>query len=121
MSRFKFLSRGRVSKRGQMNKTEASYADELAVDPEVAWWRHEPFSLRLSSPAEGQPARYTPDFLVVMRDGTTYLDDVKGTGLDDNAALVRAKCAAEIYPIWNFRVVKQRTKKAGGGWDVRVV
>lgn len=121
MNRFQILSRGKRTRRGEMNKTESRYADLLKANPDVAWFRHEPFSLRLSSPAAGQPARYTPDFLIVMQDGTTYLDDVKGSGMDDAAAAVRAKCAAEIYPIWTFRIAKERRKKDGGGWDVRIV
>lgn len=120
-SRFDRLSRGRIAQRGEMNKTERRYADALdarIAAGEVARYWFEPFSLRLSNPPEGQPARYTPDFLVLMPDGETFVDDVKGSGLDDKASVVRAKCAAEMYPLWRFRIVKERTKKAGGGWKV---
>ena len=120
-SRFAMLSRGRTSTRGEMNRTEQQYANELQLDPGVLRWWYEPMSLRLSSPPEGQPARYTPDFLILMTDGTTFVDDVKGSGLDDPASLVRIKCAAEAYPLWVFRVVKRRTKRDGGGWSVREV
>lgn len=113
-NRFQYLSKGRRSERGVMNKTEAKYAEELKLDPDVHRFWFEPFSLRLTAPAEGQPARFTPDFLVLMNDGTTYVDDVKGTGIDNEASYVRAKCAAELYPLWLFRIVKQQTKKAGG-------
>ena len=61
------------------------------------------------------------DFMVLMPDGLTLVEDVKGTGPDDLAAIVRIKSAAERFPLWKFRIVKQRTKKAGGGWDVREV
>ena len=120
-NRFRILSRGRKAVRGQRNKTEAEWETLLNADEDVVQVWHEPFSLRLSSPPAGQPARYTPDFLVLCKDGTTFVDDVKGSGLDDNAAAVRAKTAAELYPLWRFRIVKKRRKKDGGGFDVREV
>ncbi len=122
--RYQGLSRGRTAKRGEMNKTEAEYSLLLnaQIDAgEIAAWWFEPFSLRLSWPPEGQPARYTPDFLILMVDGTTIVVDVKGTGVDSDASLVRIKCAAEQYFLWEFRIVKKRTKKAGGGWNVKIV
>lgn len=120
-SRFKFLSRGRNATRGERNKTETEYEATLEADPDVAQVWFEPFSLRLSRPDAGQGARYTPDFLVLMKDGTTYVDDVKGTGLDDNAAIVRLKCAAEQYPLWVFRLAKKRRVRDGGGFEIREV
>lgn len=121
-TRFKHLSRGLRRKRGEMNKTESAYADELTANPDVYRWWHEPFSLRLSSPESGQPARYTPDFLILMVDGTTYVDDVKASkGFDDNAGIVRAKCAAEQYPLWVFRLVYKRRVKDGGGFEIKEI
>ena len=122
--RFSRLSKGRVTARGEMNRTETKYANELTVRKlagEIVDFWFEPFSLRLSSPPEGQPARYTPDFMVLMPDGLTVVEDVKGTGPDDLAAIVRIKSAAERFPLWKFRIVKQQTKKAGGGWEIREV
>ena len=123
-SRFTHLSKGLVRTRGTMNKTEAKYADELRVRQmagEIADFWFEPFSLRLSAPDKGQPARYTPDFMILMPDGTTLVDDVKSGGLDDNAAIVRIKCAAELFPLWIFRLVTPRRVKDGGGFEVREV
>lgn len=120
-SRFNTLSKGRRAKRGERNKTEARYELELKADPRVVGVWFEPLTLRLSHPAAGQPAKYTPDFLVLMSDGSTYLDDVKGSGLDDNAAIVRLKCAAELFPLWIFRLAKERRKKDGGGFVVTEV
>lgn len=119
VSRFKYLSRGRIAKRGERNKTEARYELHLHGDPEIARWWFEPFTLRLSHPGSGQPAKYTPDFLILMKDGTTYVDDVKGAGLDDTAAIVRVKTAAELFPLWVFRIAKERKKKDGGGFEIR--
>ncbi len=120
-SRFAGLSRGRIAKRGERNKTESRYEEVLLTTPGVVQVWFEPFTLRLSHPPAGQPAKYTPDFLVLMEDGTTYIDDCKGAGLDDNASIVRLKCAAEQFPLWVFRVAKERRKRDGGGFAVREV
>lgn len=116
-SRFKILSKGLNRKRGSMNKAEAAYAAWLVTDADVAGYWFEPFSLRLTRPPAGQPATYTPDFLVLMKDGTTFVDDVKSPrGFDDNAAIVRLKCAAEMYQLWRFRRIKALPANQGGGF-----
>lgn len=120
-SRFDILSRGNRRKRGEMNRNEQRWADELTADVDVYQWWYEPFSLRLSHPETGQPATLTPDFLVLLLDGTTYVDDVKSGGMDDKASIVRMKTAAELFPLWRFRLVKPRRKKDGGGWDISEV
>lgn len=120
-SRFSILSRGRTKQRGKMNKTETEYSVLLSENPDVHSWWFEPFTVRISHPDKGQPATLTPDFLILMMDGTTYVDDVKGTGLDDNAAVVRMKAAAEQYPLWTWRFAKKRTKKNGGGFAIREI
>lgn len=123
-NRFAALSKGRTKKRGEMNKNEARYAEHLdaqqAAGEIVRYW-FEPFSLRLSSPPTGQPARYTPDFLVLMPDGTTYVDDAKNKSIDDKAAIVRIKAADELFPLWIFRLVRPKAKKDGGGWSITEV
>lgn len=115
-NRFQVLSRGLRRERGVMNKTESAYADWLTAEPTVLRWWYEPGTFRLSHPDSGQPAKVTPDFLVQMIDGVTFVDDVKSGGLDDNAALVRMKCAAELYPLWIWRLVRPIPKRDGGGW-----
>ena len=121
-SRYTILSRGLKRTRGEMNRAEKKYAESLGLDSEVFRFWFEPFSLRLSNPSKGQGARYTPDFMVLMNDGTTYIDDVKPPGnFDDNASIVRIKTAAEMFPLWRFRVVKAKRVKDGGGFNVREV
>lgn len=123
-SRFTHLSKGLVRTRGAMNKTEAKYASELELQKRsglISDYWFEPFSLRLSSPECGQPARYTPDFMILMPDGTTIVDDVKNSSIDDNAAIVRIKCAAELFPLWVFRLVRPRKIKDGGGFEAQEV
>lgn len=121
-SRFQVLSKGLVRERGKMNKTETAYAEELTSDPNVHQWWFEPFSVRLSHPEKGQPATYTPDFLVLMTDGRTYVDDVKAPGkFDDKASIVRLKCSAEQFSLWTWRIAKRRRKQDGGGFEVTEV
>jgi hypothetical protein len=101
-----------------MNKGETRYADALTVmklQGEITGFWFEPFSLRISSCDIGQPARYTPDFLVLMPDGRTFVDDVKTeSGFDDPASLVRLKVAASEFPLWVFRLVRPKS----GGFEV---
>jgi len=118
-SRFQGLSRGSTAKRGVMNKTEARYAVGLEEDPAVKWFKFEPFTARLTKPPKGDGEKtltYTPDFLVVMADGTTYIDDVKGSGPPNDASIVRIKAAAELFPIWNWRICTEQKRKLGGGF-----
>ncbi len=120
-SRFDILSKGLVRTRGKMNSAESKYAamlDGLVAVGDVAWWRFEPFSLRLTECQHGQPARYTPDFLVLMPDGVTFLDDLKNSkGFDDPASLVRIKVAADQYSLWRFRIVRP----SGGAYEVKEI
>ncbi len=120
-SRFAQLSKGLVRTRGKMNKSETRYADFLVAAKlagEIADYWFEPFSLRISACESGQPARYTPDFMVLLPDGRTYLDDVKtASGFDDPAAMVRIKVAAAQYPLWVFRIVRP----AAGGFTTQEV
>ena len=120
--RAQILSKGRIAQRGKMNKTEAAYArylDGLIAISDVARWWFEPFSVRLSHPDTGKPATYCPDFMILADDGTTYIDDVKGNRKHCNeAAIVRIKTAAEMFPLWIWRLVWPDKK---GDWEYEVV
>lgn len=120
--RFSGLNVGLRRQRGEMNGTETRYANELEAKRqagEISDWWFEPMSLRLTHPPEGQPCTFSVDFMVLMNNGLVFMDEVKGSGIDNDASIVRLKCAAEMYPLWRFRLVKERTKKSGGGWEVR--
>lgn len=100
-------------RRGVMNKTEAAYAqhlDLLVRAGELRGWSFEEVKLRL---AEG--AWYTPDFLIVRRDGSAEFHEVKGHMRE--AAALRLKLADERFPI-PFVVVR---RGKGGRWDCRAV
>lgn len=102
-------------KTGQMNKTEAAYAQHLEARKavgEVLWYRFEGIKLRLAD-----NTFYSPDFAVLLADGSLECHEVKGHWMDD--ARVKIKVAADQYPM-RFIAVKVRAKKHGGGWEVEV-
>ena len=94
-------------KTGQRNKTEAAYEQVLTLRQkagEVAWFRFEGVKLRLAD-----ATFYTPDFAVMLADGSMEMHEVKGYWQDD--ARVKVKVAAEMYP---FRFVAISGKP--GAW-----
>lgn len=106
------LALGRL-KTGVMNNTEAAYAahlDQLRVAGEVAWFKFEGIKLRLAD-----NTFYSPDFFVMLSDGTLEVHEVKGFWHDD--ARVKIKVAADMYP-FRFLALKAVAKKKGGGWSV---
>jgi hypothetical protein len=95
-------------KQGAMNKTEAAYAQHLRMREmagEVAWYRFEGIKLRLAD-----NTFYSPDFAVMLADGSMEIHEVKGFWTDD--ARVKIKVAAELYP---FRFVAIKLVK--GKWE----
>ena len=108
----KFYALGRL-KTGQMNKTEAAYAQTLEIEKQhgfVLWWRFEALKFRLAD-----NTFYTPDFAVLRSDNQLEAHEVKGFWQDD--AKAKIKIAADMYPI-KFIAVKAKAKKHGGGWEV---
>lgn len=106
------LALGRL-KTGQMNKTEAAYAERLRAlqhAGEILWHRFEGIKLRLAD-----NTFFTPDFAVLAADGVMELHEVKGFWQDD--ARAKIKIAADQYP-FRFIAVRVRPKKDGGGWAV---
>lgn len=99
-------------KQGQMNKTEAAYGAFLSLRQkagEIAWYKFEGVKLRLAD-----NTFYSPDFAVMLSDGTMEMHEVKGFWQDD--ARVKIKVAADLYP-FRFIAMKARAKKDGGGWE----
>jgi hypothetical protein len=100
-------------KAGTMNKTEAAYAatlDQRRMAGEVAWFKFEGLKLRLAD-----NTFYTPDFFVMLADGSLEAHEVKGFWSDDGRAKI--KIAADLYPM-RFIAIKAKPKKDGGGWSV---
>lgn len=99
-------------KTGQLNKTETEYGRLLEMRKhagEILWYRFDGMKLRLAD-----NTFYTPDFAVMLADGTLECHEVKGHWMDD--ARVKIKVAAEMYP-FRFIAVKAKAKKDGGGWS----
>lgn len=108
------LALGRL-KTGQMNKTEAAYAEfleKLKGLGDVVWYKFEGVKLRLAD-----NTFLTVDFAVMRADGALEMHEVKGHWMED--ARVKMKVAADMYP-FRFIAVKPIAKKAGGGWKVEV-
>jgi len=107
-----FYALGRL-KTGVMNKTEAHYEIQLKAKEwsgEILWYKFEGMKFRLAD-----NTFYTPDFAVMMKDGTIELHEVKGYMQDD--AAVKIKVAADIYP-FKFKLIYAQAKKHGGGWKI---
>lgn len=110
------LAKGRTVRRavGQMNKTEARYAQMLDVEKHEGrildyWFEQITFKL-------ADDTRYTPDFVIQRPDGVMEVHEVKGHWEDD--ALVKIKVAAAQFP-FRFIAVSAVPQKNGGGWQVR--
>lgn len=100
-------------KTGQMNKTEEAYAGRLKLlesAGQIQWFKFEGVKLRLAD-----NTFYSPDFAVMLADGTLEMHEVKGFWQDD--ARAKIKIAADLYP-FRFIAVKVKPKKEGGGWGV---
>lgn len=104
------VGRGRL-KPGSLNKTETAYAQQLELRKsagEVLWYVFEGLKLRLAD-----NTFYTPDFAVMLSDGSIECHEVKGFWED--AARVKIKVAADRFP-FRFIAIKARAKRDGGGW-----
>lgn len=128
MRRFTRFARGTKSVRGQKNKTEQRYEDFLETRKlagEILYHAYEPMRLRLAA----DNAFYCPDFGVLNADSEYELHECKAGRLDksgklvtleEEAARVRRKVAAEAHP-FKFMLAVERPKKAGGGFEVTVL
>ncbi len=99
-------AQGKPPVRG-MNGLESAYdahLQTLHAAGEVVWHRFEPMKLRLAT-----GAYYKPDFGVQTRNGFE-LHETKGFWRE--AARVRIKVAAELFPLWRFIAIK----RVNGGW-----
>jgi len=108
ITRFDYRALGRLPA-GQMNRTEAAYAEHLEllkVSGDVLWWKFEGVKLRLAP-----STFYTCDFMLLRRDGQIVMDEIKGFMTDD--AAVKIKVAASIYP-FQFRIIR----KSGSMWKI---
>lgn len=91
-----------------MNKLETAYSLHLEArrrGGEIQLWQFEPFKFRLP----GQKSFYTPDFLLVMADGTIQIHETKGHWHSRDR--VRTKAAAGLYRYFRFVGVQRRRQR----------
>lgn len=96
---------------GVMNKTEASYAAVLELQKitgNIVWYLFEGIKLRLA-----KNTSYSPDFIVMTKEGFLECHEVKGFWTDD--ARAKTKIAAEMFP---FKFIA--VKKTRQGWEEEV-
>ncbi len=101
-------------KRTRMNKTEAEWAAILEARKragEIIWYQFEGLRLRLAN-----GAYFTPDFPVLTKEGQLEFQEVKGFWRE--AAKLRIRVAASLYPFWKFYAIRKKRKKDGGEWDI---
>jgi len=112
------------SEPGKMNKTEQAYSEVLnqrIEAGEVISWRYEPLTFRLA-----KRTTITPDFWVVMADGSIEIHEVKACNangsyrIEDDAA-VKIKCAAEEYREFRWLLCGLKPKRIGAGWRIEEV
>lgn len=98
-----------------MNKTEAAYARKLETQREqgsILRFDFEPETLRLANRTS-----YTPDFRVILPDGTVEFHEVKG-GYVREDAWVKFKMAAELHP-YVFLLCQCIGKPDKGVWTIK--
>jgi hypothetical protein len=108
-----FKSHRRQHTPGEMNKTEAKMAQELAIEQAagaILWWAFEGITLKLA-----HDCRLTPDFAVLHIDGSMEFRDTKGFMEDD----ARAKLAVAADKFWMFRFTTY--KPAKGDWEIKQI
>lgn len=96
-----------ASSKDDMNKLEAEYAAFLDLDPSVVFWSFQAMKLRIA-----KRTWYTPDFLVMRKNGRLQIHETKGHWEDD--ARVKWKVIRELFPFEVFAI----TKEKGGGFKI---
>lgn len=124
-SRGRFKARGRTKRPepGTMNGIEREYADMLDRRKrlgEVIAWVFEGLRVKLAD-----NTHYTPDFYVLLADGSIELHEVKACNSDgspryEDDARVKIKVAAREWWWYRFRGAYRLPKKLGGAWKFEV-
>ena len=114
----KTFGKGRL-KSGEMNKTERAYSEYLEhkrIVGEILWWSFEGIKFKLA-----KDLHFSPDFSVMLPDGTIEIREVKGSlSFIQDDAKAKIKMAAQTFP-FRFVLVAPIAKKHGGGWQIKEV
>lgn len=103
--------------KGSKTEYEEAWETELRKRADVVEYLFERIKLKLAD-----NTFYTPDFFVILADGSIEFHEVKGSwkmpGQDDSR--VKIKVAAEMYRWATFRSIelKKKPKRDGGGWII---
>lgn len=103
---------GRRKAAGVMNRLEQGWELVLAerqATGRIVWFKYEAVTFKLAP-----DLRYTPDFLVMLPDGTLECHECKGFFAEHNK--VKVKAAAAMFP-FRFVLVQRAAKKSGGTWS----
>ena len=107
-------------KRGEMTGTERRYED-AHLKPLLQVGILKSYSYEGERIHLAKRAFYTPDFMSIDKDGVKSFHECKGSGPVREASVVRFKWAATLNPDCRFIWARERRKKDGGGFDVRVI
>lgn len=108
MSMFKARGRTQRHRPGEMNRTESAYAMVLEARlraGEILKYEFERLTFRV-----GIDCRYTPDFYVVLADGSVEFHEVKTRRRDNKIlmaddALAKFRTAAQQFPEYGWAMV----------------
>ncbi len=107
-------AKGRL-RAGEMNKTETAFAAMLETrkrSGEIVDYWFEAVSFKIAE----NKCRYTPDFLVLLRELSLVVFEVKGSfTIYADDAKVKCKVFSSEYPLQLY-IVAPKPKKDGGGW-----
>jgi hypothetical protein len=100
-----------------MNNLEQSFAQHLEARRRAGTlqsWGFERIKLRLAD-----NTWWTPDFDYLLPDGQIVIVDTKGHW--EEAARIKIKTCASLYPHFRFQAVTKQTKREGGGFKVEAI
>jgi len=107
---------GQTRTQKKMNRGEAAYERHLDARLDVAWHKFEGVTLKL-----GPDCRYTPDFVVMLKDGSLECHDVKGrkgsSYWAEEDATIKIRTAVAMFPFRFFIDWPAR----GYGWDSKEI
>lgn len=94
--------------RSKLEEAYSRYLHGLLLAGDIRHYRYEPIRFNLAP-----NTTITPDFQVVLRDGTMEFHEVKGWARED--AMAKLKICARLYPEWKFWLVQRKRSV----WDLR--
>jgi hypothetical protein len=101
---------------GKMNALETQYLREV-IEPQIQSGKFISYKFEQMNFRLADRTFYQPDFFVVRDDGYIEIHEVKGYWEED--ALVKIKCAAELFPEFSWKGCQRKGGKNNGVWSYR--